>query len=342
MADRRLPDLNSSDRIPFASTGIRSLNRFNQRQSSPNPTPIMTRAILLLSLFLGTGLTAKSRGEEIRHRFLCCDYNGDQVCLVSADGTIEWKTEAKHPQDCWLLPNGNILFAHLNGAREMTLTKDIVWEYKASVPGVECQAAQPLPNGNVLVVECGTSRLIEVDRAGHIAKEIPLVTKPEIKPHNQFRGARKLPNGHYAVAYKGEGKAVELDGEGKVVREQPVPGDPHEMIVLKNGNWLITCGDGHQVVEIDPAGKVVWSVQENDLPGNPLRLMAGAQRLPNGNTLLCNYLGHGHIGENPMVYEVTQDKKLVWSFADHAQFKTVNQIQILDTPVDVIHGEIYR
>ncbi|MEZ5429881.1 MAG: hypothetical protein R3F31_01590 [Verrucomicrobiales bacterium] len=42
-----------------------------------------------------------------------------------------------------------------------------------------------------------------------------------------------------------------------------------------------------------------------------------------------------------MVYEVTQDKKLVWSFADHAQFKTVNQIQILDTPVDVIHGEIY-
>jgi hypothetical protein len=113
-------------------------------------------------------------------------------------------------------------------------------------------------------------------------------------------------------------------------------------LVLKNGNWLVTCGDAHEVVEVDPAGQTVWRLGENDLPGNPLRLLAGAQRLPNGNILLCNYLGHGHIGENPQVYEVTPDKRLVWSFADHANFKTINQIQLLDTAVDVIHGEIYR
>lgn len=300
----------------------------------------MTRPILWLTLFLS--LSSTLFAGEIRHRFLCCDYNGDQVCLVSADGEIEWRAEARHPQDCWLLPNGNILFAHVDGARELTLDHQVVWEYKTTTAGVECQAAQPLPNGNVLIVECGTSRLVEVDRAGKIAKEIPLVTKPEIKTHNQFRGARKLPNGHYVVVFKGEGKVVELDGDGKLLREEKVPGDPHEAVVLKNGNWLVTCGDAHQVVEIDPSGKVVWSVGENDLPGNPLRLMAGIQRLPNGNTLLCNYLGHGHIGKNAQVYEVTPDKKLVWSFADHARFKTINQIQILDTPTDVIHGEIYR
>ena len=101
-------------------------------------------------------------------------------------------------------------------------------------------------------------------------------------------------------------------------------------------------GDGHQVIEVNPAGETVWSLGENDLPGHPLRLMAGAQRLPNGNTILCNYLGHGHIGENPQVYEVTPDKQLVWSFAGHEQFKTINQIQILDTPVDVLKEEIYR
>ncbi|MCB1091622.1 MAG: PQQ-binding-like beta-propeller repeat protein [Verrucomicrobiae bacterium] len=292
--------------------------------------------------FLLFGL-ASGRAEDIRHRFLCCDYNGDQVCLVSAEGKIEWRAEAKHPQDCWLLPNGNVLFAHLSGAREVTMKNEVVWEYVATTAGVECQAAQPLANGNVLVVECGKSRLIEVDRDGRIAKEIPLVTKPEIKVHNQYRGARKLANGHYLVVFKGEGKIVELDGDGKTLREEKVPGDPHEAIALKNGNWLVTCGDAHQVIEIDPAGRVVWSLGENELPGNnPLRLMAGAQRLPNGNTLLCSYLGHGHIGENPMVYEVTPEKKLVWTFADHAQFKTVNQIQVLDEPVDVIKGEIYR
>lgn len=297
---------------------------------------------LSILLAFAFAVAANLQAEEIKHRFLCCDYSGDKVCIVSADGKIEWQTEAKHPQDCWLLPSGNVLFAYVAGAKEVTPDDKVVWEYKAPEKGVECHAAQPLPNGNVLVVECGTSRLIEVDKEGKIAKEIPLVTKPDVTLHNQYRGARKLVNGHYVVVFKGEGKIVELDGDGKVLRQQPVPGDPHEVLVLKSGNWLVTCGDGHQVVEVNPAGETVWSLTENELPGNPLRLMAGAQRLPNGNTILCNYLGHGHIGENPQVYEVTPDKKLVWTFGDHGQFKTINQIQILDTPVDVIQGEIYR
>lgn len=299
------------------------------------------KSILLLITLLLSVPTVRAN-DTIRHRFLCCDYNGNQVCIVAADGRIEWRTEARHPQDCWLLPNGNILFAHALGAREMNLAGGVVWEYQAPAKGVECQAAQPLPDGRVLVVECGTSRLIEVDRQGRIAKEIPLKTRPDIKIHNQYRGARKLPNQHYLVVFKGEGKVVELDESGKVLREQKVPGDPHEAIVLPNGNWLVTCGDAHQVLEINPLGETVWSVQENDLPGNPLRLMAGAQRLPNGNTVLCNYLGHGHIGENPMVYEITPEKKLVWTFADHARFKTVNQIQILDQPVNVLTEAVYR
>lgn len=281
-------------------------------------------------------------------RFLCCDYNGNHVSIVAADGSIEWQVEAKNPQDCWLLPNGNILFAYIGGAKEMTKDKQVVWEYKApekigdTPVKVECHAGQPLPNGNVLIVEGGTSRIIELDRQGKIAKEIKLTTAPEIKMHNQFRGTRKTADGHYLVCFKGEGKIVELDGGGKVLREVKVPGDPHEVVLLPNKNLLITCGDGHKVVEVDPSDKVVWELNENDLPGNPLRLMAGCQRLPNGNTLFCVYLGHGHIGEQPMVIEVTRDKKVVWEFADHANFKTVNQIQSLDVPGDVTKGEILR
>ena len=117
----------------------------------------MTRYLFLFTALM-LSLTPPLLGEEIRHRFLCCDYNGDQVCLVSADGEIEWRAEAKHPQDCWLLPNGNILFAYVDGAKEMTLKNELGWEYKATVAGVECQAAQPLPDGNVLTVECAIGR----------------------------------------------------------------------------------------------------------------------------------------------------------------------------------------
>jgi len=312
--------------------------------------------ILLTFILLSTAAIAG-------HPFLCCDYGGGKVCVVSAEGKIEWQWDCKSPQDCWKLPNGNILFCYINGAMEVTPDKKVVWEYKQELKamshvvqkkkdgttvekdveqGVECHACQPLPDGNVMIVECGTSRIIEVDRNGKITKEIKLHTAPNIRLHNQFRGTRKLANGHYTVCFKGEGRIVELDGDGKEVRSIKVPGDPHEAVTLPDGHMLVTCGDGHKVIEFDADGKSVWELNENDLPGNTLRLMAGCQRLPNGNTVFCVYLGHGHIGEQPQVIEVTRDKKVVWEVADHAQFKTINQIMLLDVPGDVTKGEIHR
>lgn len=295
------------------------------------PSPL--RAVLAFLASAATALAA--------HPFLCCDYGGGKVCEVSAEGAIVWQYDCKSPQDCWRLPNGNTLFCFVSGALELTRDKKVVWEYKAPEK-TEVHACQPLPDGRVLVTECGSSRIVEVDREGKIAKEIKLTTAPEIKLHNQFRGTRKLPNGHYLVCFKGENKVVELDAAGAVVREIQVPGDCHEVVPLPDGHLLITCGDGHKVVEVDAAAKTVWELNENDLPGNPLRLMAGCQRLPNGNTVFCVYLGHGHIGEQSQVIEVTRDKKVVGHFDDHAHFKTINQIQLLDVPGDVTKGEIHR
>ena len=299
--------------------------------------PLKKLPALLALLLVTTAATWAS------HSFLCCDYNGGKVAEVTPDGKIAWEYPCKNPQDCWRLPNGNTLFCFVSGAIELTPEQKVAWEYKAPTDvKVEVHACQPLPDGKVMIVECGTSRIIEVGRDGKITKEIKLTTAPEVKLHNQFRGTRKLANGHYIVTFKGEGKIVELDGDGKVLREIKVPGDPHGAWTLPDGHLLVTCGDGHKVIELDAQEKVVWELNENDLPGNPLRLMAGAQRLPNGNTVFCVYLGHGHIGEQPQVIEVTRDKKVVWQFDDHAHFKTINQIQLLDVPGDATKGELIR
>jgi hypothetical protein len=287
--------------------------------------------------------SASLRSLEAAHPFLCCDYNGNKVCVVSAEGKIEWEYTCKNPQDCWRLPNGNYLFCYMNGAREVTPAKESVWEYQSSATDkVEVHACQPLPDGQVMIVECGPSRIIEVDRSGKITKEIKLQTAPAVALHNQFRGTRKLANGHYLVCFKGEGKVVELDSDGKEVREIKVPGDPHEVVALPNGHLFIDCGDGHKAIELDAQQKVVWELNENDLPGNPLRLVAGCQRLPNGNTILCNYLGHGYLGKQPQVLEVTPAKTVVWEFRDEAHLTTINQIQLLDVSGDVTRGEILR
>ena len=287
-------------------------------------------------------ILASSSPVRADHPFLCTDAYAGKVCVVSADGKIEWENACKHPQDCWRLPNGNYLFCHSGGALEMTPDKKTVWEYKAPEK-TEVHACQPLPDGRVLVVECGTSRIVEVDRAGKIAKEIKLTPPPaRVGMHDQYRGVRKTQAGHYLVCRKGEHLVEELDAEGKSIRQIKVPGDVHEVVPLADGHLLITCGDGHKVIELDASEKVVWELNENDLPGQTLRLMAGCQRLPNGNTVFCNYLGHGHLGEQAHVFEITRDKKVVWQFADHKQFKVVNQIQLLDVPGDVTRGEVRR
>jgi hypothetical protein len=275
------------------------------------------------------------------HPLLLCDSGNNRVCVVSAEGKIEWEHPALHPQDCWLTPAGNYLFCFKTGALEMTPGHAKVWEYVAPTNS-EVHACQPLPEGRVMLVECGTSRIIEVDRAGKILKEIRLHTSPKIGLHDQFRGTRKLPNGHYLVCFKGEHKVVELNSSGGVLREIPTPGDVHEALSLPDGHLLITCGDGHKVIELDAAEKIVWELNENDLPGHPLRLMAGCQRLPNGNTVFVNYLGHGHLGEQPSVFELTRNKQIVWSLNDTNTFKAVSQIQLLDIPGDTTKGEILR
>jgi hypothetical protein len=279
---------------------------------------------------------------EVSHPFLCTDYYGNRVCMVRTDGKIEWSYACDHPQDCWRLADGNYLFCYESGAREVTPDKKIVWEY---TPGTNTQvhACQPLPDGRVMLVENGPCRIIEVDRAGKIAKEIKLTPPPSnVSLHDQFRGTRKTPAGHYLVSRKGEHRVEELDGEGKTLRSIAVPGDVHSVVLLSNGHLLIGCGEGHKVIELDEHEKIVWSVDENEIPGNPLRLVAGLQRLPNGDTVVCNYLGHGHIGEQPVAFELTPDKKVVWQVEDHEHFKTINQIQLLDVLGDVSKGEIFR
>jgi len=299
------------------------------------------KSISLLSIIVPLlASLAVAADAPVRHRILCCDYTGGRVAIVSDKGEIEWEFPAKNPMDCWLLPNGNVLFCDHPGAREVTPDKKIVWEYKAAKGG-QCDACQPLPDGRVLVAESFLGRLIEVNRDGTIAKEIKVDSHPKVVSH-QFRGTRKTADGHYIVCLMDEKKIVELDGDGKVLKEIPLEGHNHAAVKLPNGNMIVTLWDKTRVVEMDPSLKVVWEVGENELPGNTLRIPTGVQRLANGNTIICNFIGHGFIGKQPQVIEVTPDKKIVWEFADHARFKTVNEIQIIDTPADVIRGEALR
>ena len=264
---------------------------------------------------------------EIKHRFIANCFQQGRAVIIAEDGSIEWEfKDVKNIQDSWVLDNGNYLFSWQNGVKEVTPDKKVVWEYKAPAE-VELHSAQPIEKGNVMACECGTKRLVEIDRSGNIVKEVPLTS--EAKRHIQFRTARKTGRGTYWVAYLSEGKVRELDGEGKVLRELTADEghkNAHGVQELPNGNLLVSTAYGGEVKELDMDGNTVWHLTREDMTAAGVEKVgytAGVERLPNGNTLVSMY--HGI----PQFFEVTPDKKIVWKYYNEA-LGNVAGLRLLD------------
>ncbi len=285
--------------------------------------------------------SSTAAGQGNGHAFVCTDYSQGKVFVVSAEGKVQWEYPAPHSNDVWMLPNGNLLFTTGHGVKEVTREKRVVFSYE-SKSGV--YACQRLDGGLTFIGECNAARLLEVLPTGKIAKELRLLPRGKDGGNAYMRNARRLGNGHYLVAHYGQQVVREYGPEGKLLREIPAPGGPHSVVRLPDGNTLIACGDkgkqGAKVVEVDPRGKTVWQITRSELPGISLAFMTGLQRLPNGNTVISNWLGHGRLGKGPHLLEVTRQKKVVWTYADHTTIKTVSSVQLLDVPGDATRGEI--
>jgi hypothetical protein len=275
------------------------------------------------------------------HPFACGDYVRGKVLLVSNQGQVQWEYPAPHCNDLWVLPNGNLLFVTGHGVCEVDRRKQVVFSYESES---EIYACQRLADGNTFIAECNAGRLIEVDPEGNLVRQIRLLPEGQDGGHGFIRNARRLASGHYLVAHYGLGVVREYDAAGRQLREIAAPGGPHSAIRLPNGNTLIATGDRGEnpprVFEVDARGKTVWQVTSEDLPDIRLAFMTGLQRLPNGNTVMTNWLGHGRLGTAPHIIEVTPEKQVVWTFADHQTMKTIATIQLLDVPGDATRGEI--
>jgi hypothetical protein len=262
-----------------------------------------------------------------------------RVAIISAQGDVEWETPTKADvHDLCMLPDGNVLFLYAPAkVVEVNKDKQVVWEYQGKpanpkVPRVEIHAFQRLADDITMIAESGNGRIIEVDRAGKILHEIPL-TMDHPDPHRDTRMVRRLENGHYLVCHEGDGKVREYDRAGKVVWSYTLdlgdrprsPGHGPEghgtevygAVRFKNGNTLIAGGNNNRVLEVNEAGKTVWSIDQKELPGITLAWVTTLHALPNGNVIV----GNCHAGpENPQLFEVTRDKKVVWTYRDFKTF----------------------
>jgi hypothetical protein len=263
-----------------------------------------------------------------------------KLAIATADGTLLWEHPITQVHDLQLLENGNILVN--NGwikVMELDLAGNKVWEYDSSKTEgyngekIEIHAFQRLSNGNTMVAESGISRIVEVDPQGKLVSEIPLQVK-QSHSHTDTRLVRKLANGDYLVSHEGEQRVARYTPSGEVVwnfevplfGKEPAKGHGPEAygaktfsaIVLKNGNYLISTGNGHSVLEVTPAKDIVWGVSQNEIPGVTLAWVTTLQELPNGNFVI----GNCHAGpDNPQIIEINRAKELVWSWKNVSDFQ---------------------
>ena len=145
------------------------------------------------------------------------------------------------------------------------------------------------------------------------------------------RLARKTDAGTYLVAYGSDAVVRELDADGKTLQTFVLP--PVEKrgvngaFRLANGNTLITGGYGVEVYESQPPqARSFWTLRQSDLPADfKLHYLGTAQRLPNGNTVVSNFLGV------PDVFEVTPGKRVVWQYHNE-KVGPVSACFLLDAP----------
>lgn len=305
--------------------------------------------VVLLAMF--TCLSHASAADRSSHRLITADSSKGRIAIIAADGKTEWEYKIGPLHDLHVLSNGHVLF-QTSWTRLVEVdpkTNKVVWEYdSAKLNGnegksVEVHAFQRLDDGVTMIAESGVSRIIEVDRDGKLLRQIKLkVSKPDA--HRDTRLVRKLDSGNYLVCHEGDGLVREYDPKGETVWEYPVPlfdkqpkgghgveafgNQCFAALRLKNGNTLISTGNGHSVLEVSPKKEIVWSLHQNDLPGIQLAWVTTLQVLSNGNIVL----GNCHAGpKNPQVIEVSRDKKAVWTFRDFERFgDATTNTQILE------------
>lgn len=296
---------------------------------------------ILITLAMLTPVSAQQHPTNIKHSMFIAgpDFTG----IIGEDGEIVWDSKKAAARDGYVLRNGHILICWADEVREYNKKKEIIFSYKRSEPKMELGTAVRLKNGHTMITESGTApRIVEVDKKGKVVKSIPL--QPETDNiHMQTRMARKLKNGNYLVPHLLAFAVKEYDQNGNIVKSFSTDYNefggrkartwPFTAIRLENGNTLVTLTNGNRVVELDTNGNIVWQIDNSLYENDPLVDPCGAQRLPNGNTVIASYGAQKGI----KLFEVDVDKNSVWTYenfrAHHFQILTTNGKKIKGSPL---------
>jgi hypothetical protein len=239
---------------------------------------------------------------------------GGRLLEMDWDGNILWEhTDHFQHHDFNRCPNGNTAYL----AWELIPTEEAAY-IVGGIPGSEHE------DGGIY---CDVVR--EVNPAGEIVFEwrmmdhFPLEKYPlrANRHRHEFAHANTCfvqQDGNFLLSWRDLDLIALLDRNTNELvwqMEDRKWGGQHDPRRLENGNITIFANGSEQVeaefsriLELNPETReIVWSYQGSPVDTFFSPRVSGAQRLPNGNTVICE-------GRPGRLFEVTQEGDIVWEF----------------------------
>jgi len=247
-------------------------------------------------------------------------FKGGAVLEADWQGRVLW--EVRHPDhhhDARKLKNGNVLLLCLR-----PLPNDIARRVVGGLPGSEA----PSPDGSGVVY---ADYLVEMTTAGDVVWEWrswehldpaahPITPQDHRAEWTHGNTVAETADGDIVVSFRNISTVATIErASGDIIWEigPPPLAQQHDPRPLSNGNLLIFDNGTHRrdnpatfsrVIEIDPrTSEIVWEYHDQSLFEFFSPYISGAQRLRNGNTLICEGC-HGRI------FEVTAGGEVVWEY----------------------------
>jgi hypothetical protein len=244
--------------------------------------------------------------------------SADQLIEVDWDSNIVWKYEDPHlnGHDWDRLSNGNTLVSHW-----APVPSDIASKVKGGRPGSEREGImwgdcfrEITPDGKV-VWEWIAYEHMDFDN------DIlcPLCPRETLTYANSLVG---LPNEDVLTSFRLINTIAIIDkysGNIKWKWGQGELGHQHNPTLLDNGNILLYDNGLHRnerqfsvpysrVLEVNPkTNEIQWEYNDPNLMASFSPICGGTQRLPNGNTLVCE-------STKGRIFEITREGEIVWEF----------------------------
>ena len=246
---------------------------------------------------------------------------GSEIVELDWDGKVVWQhKEPTINHDFQRLENGNTLFNI----------------YIEIPPAIAAQVQGGVPNSEAKGRIFG-SALKEVDKDGHTvwewkmyehmdpAKDVQCPLCPR-SIWGYINSVHVMKDGNLVITFRFENQVAIIEKKTGNVLYRSSPnleiGHPHCATPLDNGNILLFDNGTHRrspnrgahelaysrIIELDPkTDQIVWMYRDPNVFNFYSSICGGAQRLPNGNTLVCE-------STKGRFFEVTKDQEIVWEY----------------------------